>query len=174
MPTSYQPPMRGDSGKRKRTASQAEKTNTAKGASVVRDLLAKKGSTIYSIEPGAALAEAITELRDKGIGALLVSAPDGGLAGIVSERDIVRKLADVPDALSTLTVADLMTHQVEVCALDEPLLRVLRRMTDGRYRHMPVMADDKLVGMVSIGDVVHYRLRELENETLQLKQMIVG
>ncbi|MEL6171245.1 MAG: CBS domain-containing protein, partial [Pseudomonadota bacterium] len=117
---------------------------------------------------------AVETLRDKRIGALLVVDSDGLLVGIISERDIVRKLAETPGKTLPQRVSDVMTRKVETCSPDDSLVDVLRRMTNGRFRHMPVMRGDTLVGMVTIGDVINYRLTELEHEALQLKQLIVG
>ncbi|MEL6640197.1 MAG: CBS domain-containing protein [Pseudomonadota bacterium] len=120
------------------------------------------------------LATAVQILRDKRIGALVVVDEGGNLAGILSERDIVRKLADTPGQTLPQTVADNMTAKVVTCAPSDTLIIVLRRMSDGRFRHMPVLENGALKGMITIGDVINYRLNELEHEALQLKQLIVG
>lgn len=100
--------------------------------------------------------------------------PQGALVGILSERDIVRRLADTPGRTLPQRVEELMTPEVETCSPDESLVVVLRRMNDGRFRHMPVMEEGTLIGLISIGDVVNYRLTALEYEALKLKQLIVG
>ncbi|MEM9783597.1 MAG: CBS domain-containing protein [Pseudomonadota bacterium] len=173
MPSSYQPPTRTDDAS-KRTFSQSIETNTATESATVRKLLQGKGSDIFSIRPQETLHRAVEILRDRRIGALVVTDAAGNLQGILSERDIVRKLADTPGRTLPQRVEEVMTERVEVCAPADPLVSVLRRMTKGRFRHMPVVEGETLVGMVTIGDVVNYRLNELEHETLQLKQMIVG
>jgi CBS domain-containing protein len=113
-------------------------------------------------------------LRDKRIGALLVTDANGHVQGILSERDIVRKLAETPGQTLPQKVEENMTRDLKVCALDDTLIDVLRRMRDGGFRHMPVVEDEDLCGILTIGDVVNYRLKELEQEALQLKQLIVG
>lgn len=172
MPTSYQAPMRGD--KKEKTKSQTETTNVTKDTATVRRLLEGKGGAVISIRPDDSIASAVTLLRDNKIGALVVDDGNGALQGILSERDIVRKLAETPGQTLPQKVEENMTRDVITCELDETLVEVLRRMTKGRFRHMPVVSGTKVCGMVTIGDVVTYRLQELEHEALQLKQMIVG
>jgi len=167
--------MRRDDAPGRKTQSQSVSTNISRDGATVQKLLAGKGAAdIISIRPDDTLATAVGLLRDKRIGALVVTGADGTLAGILSERDIVRKLAETPGQTLPQTVGDNMTCAVETCAPNDLLVDVLRRMTGGRFRHMPVVDQGKLCGMVTIGDVVHYRLNELEHETLQLKQIIVG
>ncbi len=137
-------------------------------------MISKKGGTTYTISSSDTLSTAVTVLRDRRIGALLVTGIDGTLEGILSERDIVRKLAETPGQTLPQTVGENMTTKVETCAPDDPLVKVLRRMNEGRFRHMPVVSNGTLSGMLTIGDVVNYRLNALEYEALQLKQMIVG
>ncbi len=173
MPTSYQAPKREDKEKSS-TFSQTADSNVNTGIATVSRLLDGKGSDVYAIRPAETLRTAVTVLRDKRIGALVVTDETGGLVGILSERDIVRKLADMPGQTLPQKVGDVMTEKVETCTMDEPLVSVLRRMTDGRFRHMPVVEDARLLGILTIGDVINFRLKELEYEALQLKQLIVG
>lgn len=173
MPESYRPPLRKDD-KTERTASQSVSTNTSITAAHVKDLLDQKDKTVHSIRPQQTLREAVVLLRDHRIGALVVTDANGGLVGILSERDIVRKLADAPGQTLPQKVEDIMTRSVETCTAADPLVTVLQRMTKGRFRHMPVMDGETLTGLITIGDVVHYRLTELELEALQIKQLIVG
>lgn len=175
MPASYQAPTRGDAeSKDAKTVSQSASSNLAKDNATVSNLLEGKGEAVFSVSPDDTLQVAVGVLRDKGIGALVVTDASGALQGILSERDIVRKLAETPGQTLPQKVADNMTRAVETCSPSDPLMSVLRRMTEGRFRHMPVTDNGKLRGMVTIGDVVNYRLKELEHEALQLKQMIVG
>lgn len=174
MPASYQAPTRGDAEPKEKTVSQSVSTNLSKDNATVRLLLQNKGEATYAVSPGDTLADAVKVLKEKGIGALVVTDDAGTLQGILSERDIVRKLAETPGQTLPQKVEENMTRAVETCTPDESLVSVLRRMTEGRFRHMPVLDDGKLRGMVTIGDVVNYRLKELEHEALQLKQMIVG
>ena len=173
MPTSYQSPMRGDANTEK-TVSQSSDSNVAKDTATVGKLLEGKSGDVISIRPQDTISAAVALLRDKRIGALVVTNADGALQGILSERDIVRKLAETPGQTLPQKVEDNMTRDVMTCAPDETLVTVLRRMNEGRFRHLPVVDDGRLCGMVTIGDVVSYRLNELEYEALQLKQMIVG
>lgn len=174
MPASYQPPLSGTSSKTERTMSQTTQTNLSKDTTTVSQLLEGKGPDVYSVRPDDTIAHAVGVLRDRRIGALVVTDEGGALCGILSERDIVRKLAETPGQTLPQTVDENMTRNVETCTPDDTLVDVLVRMAEGRFRHMPVVENERLCGMVTIGDVVHYRLRELEYEALQLKQMIVG
>lgn len=173
MPESYRAPIRKDS-QSDRTYSQSSASNLSADNATVEKILAQKGGEIFSISPGETLGRAVEILRDRRIGALLVTNEAGDLVGILSERDIVRKLADTPGQTLPQQVQDVMTKDVQTCTRDETLISVLKRMTAGRFRHVPVVEAGKLIGMVTIGDVINFRLTELEHETLQLKQLIVG
>lgn len=172
-PTSYAGPRRKDK-KADRTYSQTVRSNTSSNTSTVADLIEKKGTTVFSVRKEDEITKAIETLNEKRIGAVLVLSDAGKLEGILSERDIVRKMLEIPGRVRMQTVETLMTKKVQTCSPDEALMTVLRRMTDGRFRHMPVMDGDTLKGVLTIGDVVHYRLEELEHEAVQLKQMVVG
>jgi len=174
MPASYQAPTKGDAAQKDRTTSQSTSSNLAKENASVEHLLAQKGNAVFSVHPDDTLSIAVGALAEKRIGALVVTDENGALVGILSERDIVRKLSETPGQTLPQKVSDNMTAAVEACSPQDTLISVLRRMTEGRFRHMPVVADGKLCGMVTIGDVVNFRLKELEHEALQLKQMIVG
>ena len=173
MVTSYQAPKRQDQAKQS-SQSQSASSNTQSGMATVAEVLKGKGNDVYTINPDDTLHQAVELLRDKRIGAVLATDEAGALCGVLSERDIVRKLADTPGQTLPQLVRDVMTQKVETCSPDEALITVLKRMTAGRFRHMPVTDAGKLVGMVTIGDVVNFRLTELEHEALQLKQLIVG
>lgn len=173
MPKSYRPPLKADDNP-ERTSSQTLSTNMLAAKQTVRDVLAGKTGDVISIRPQETLGHAVEILRDKGIGALMVTDQAGALVGILSERDIVRKLADAPGKTLPHKVEEVMTSDVQTCRPDETLVVVLRRLTDGRFRHMPVVDDSGLLGMITVGDVVSYRLVALEHEALQLKQLIVG
>lgn len=171
MPTSYQAPMRGDKAK---PATKSQKVDLQDQNAQVGKLLDGKGRQIFSIRPDDTLRHAVEELRDRHVGALVVTDASGALVGILSERDIVRKLAETPGQTLPQQVADVMTAKVETCGPADDLVSVLKRMSAGKFRHMPVLDDGKVVAMVTIGDVVNYRLTQLEREALQLKQLIVG
>lgn len=173
MPSSYQPPMRKDTAS-ERTHSQTMGSNLNTQSATIGHVLASKGHEVITIRPQETLGTAVEILRDKRIGALLVTDSAGVLQGILSERDIVRKLADAPGRTLPHSVSDVMTAQVETGASQDSAVSALQRMTDGRFRHLPVVDDGVLQGMVTIGDVVQFRLTELEHEALQLKQLIVG
>lgn len=173
MPSSYQAPNRKSEEKTK-TLSQTTSTNTAANSATVQSVLDQKGKDVFSIRPQDTLGQTVNVLKERRIGALLVTDANGTLLGILSERDIVRKLADTPGQTLPQKVEDIMTTQVQTCTPEDTLVDVLRRMSEGRFRHMPVKDDTGLVGMVTIGDVVNFRLTVLEHEALQLKQLIVG
>ncbi|MDO6584122.1 CBS domain-containing protein [Salipiger sp. 1_MG-2023] len=173
MPMSYQPHIKADDESDK-TVSQSLSSNVKVAEATVHHVLEQKGAEVVSTGPDNTIGEVVKVLRDRKIGAILVLDDSGAIVGILSERDIVRRLADTPGQTLPQTVKELMTKAVETCTPAEPLVRVLRRMTDGRFRHMPVMDHGELVGMISVGDVVNYRVTALEYEALQLKQLIVG
>lgn len=173
MPASYQAPMRKDQAK-STSQSQDQSSNLKAENATVGKIIEGRDRGIIAIRPGETLGRAVEVLRDERIGAVVVTDSTGALCGILSERDIVRKLADTPGHTLPQLVEDVMTRNVETCGPDDALISVLKRMTAGRFRHMPVLADTGLVGMITIGDVVNFRLTELEHEALQLKQLIVG
>lgn len=172
-PQSYQAPKRGDASDAT-TKSQSVDSNIARGHATVGQLLEGKGSDIFSVRSVDTIADVVKILRDKRIGAVMVTDQNGAVEGILSERDIVRRMADTPGQTLPQSVSELMTANVQSCAPSDLLLDVLKRMSEGRFRHMPVVEDERLCGMITIGDVVNHRLKELEYEALKMKQMIVG
>jgi CBS domain-containing protein len=137
-------------------------------------LKSKADETIVTIHPGATVTEAAQLLSTRRIGAVVVS-PDGKrVTGIVSERDIVRELGKRGTASLTEKVEELMTKKIVSCHRDETADQVLQKMTEGRFRHLPVMEGDEMVGLISIGDVVKARLSELAMEKDALEGMIKG
>ena len=138
----------------------------------VSGILAAKGATVATIAPTATVAEAADELRLRGVGALVVSADCRRIDGIVSERDLVRRLAERGAHMLDEPVATLMTTEVRTCAPDDHVEELMRRMTDHRMRHRPVLVDGVLAGIVSIGDVVKWRVTELEDEARHLQNYI--
>jgi len=154
--------------------SKSQTVSLAHSIPTVADVLASKDAEVFSIAPDQTLRAAVELLRDKRIGALVVTDASGQLCGILSERDIVRKLAETPGQTLPQLVESVMTEKVQTCQGQDSLVSVLQRMTAGRYRHMPVVEGTTLLGMVTIGDVVNFRLNQLEQEALQLKQLIVG
>lgn len=172
-PSSYQAPTRGDKTDTS-THSQSVESNLSQSHSTVAKLLEGKGDAIFSIRPTDTIREVVRILKEKRIGALVVTDQNGAAQGILSERDIVRRMAETPGQTLPQTVDELMTRDVQTCQPNDLLMDVLKRMTEGRFRHMPVVSEGRLCGMITIGDVVHFRLKELEYEALRMKQMIVG
>ena len=141
---------------------------------VTQILKLKGSSTVETISPESSVASAAATLSEKRFGALVVSATGTDIAGIISERDIVRALAREAGGCLTMPVSKLMTEQVETCAPAERADSVLARMTEGRFRHMPVIADGEMVGLLSIGDVVKVRMTEIEQENAAMVGMLSG
>ncbi len=173
MPTSYQAPMVGDKAKQS-SSSQSVASAAQVQSGRVQQVLNEKSGDLITVAESDTIAAAVALLKEKRIGALVVTDASGALAGILSERDIVRKLAETPGQTLPQTVGENMTRSVETCTSEDTLFDILRRMSDGRFRHMPVLQGGKPIGMVTIGDVVAYRLREVEQEALFLKQLIAG
>lgn len=140
----------------------------------IENLLQKKGDAVITIALEAKVSEAAEMLAARRIGAVIVAGPDGVPRGILSERDIVRGLGLHGAATLGQPVSALMTENVIFCAPSDSLIDVLTKMTDGRFRHMPVMSDGRMVGLVSIGDVVAARLGELKMERDALEGMVMG
>ena len=134
----------------------------------------KKKADVETVSAETPLADAAKTLGAKRYGALIVTSEDGEIRGILSERDIVRGLGEQGAAILTQPVASVMTEKVEHCAPQEDVNSVMSRMTEGRFRHMPVMEDGRLVGVVSIGDVVKARIMEIENEKQAMETMLAG
>jgi len=143
---------------------------------IVSQILKSKAvDGVLTLGPDASVAEAAAIMSDRRIGAIVVST-DGGatVAGILSERDIVRNLGRDGSGVMIQTVGDMMTRKLVTCALSDTADEVLRCMTEGRFRHMPVIEDGALAGLISIGDVVKTRLSELAMERDALEGMVMG
>ncbi|SFI19690.1 CBS domain-containing protein [Albimonas pacifica] len=141
----------------------------------VARILRQKGSgEIASIAPSKSVADAAAMLSEKRIGALIVSGDGRKVDGILSERDVVRWLGREGAGCLSRVVADVMTAKVMTCTPSDDVQEIMQRMTEGRFRHMPVLEEGKLVGVISIGDVVKYRMGQLEHETEALADMIKG
>lgn len=139
----------------------------------VSDILKAKGSAVISAAPGSTVAEAAALLTDKRIGAVVIL--DGErLAGILSERDIVRTLAKEGPGCLNGPASRLMTAKVVTCTPAHSIAEVMEIMTNSRIRHLPVMEGERLAGMVSIGDVVKWRLEEAQEEVRQLSAYVAG
>lgn len=142
----------------------------------VKTILAAKnrnlGGDLIDIEPAADLAAAAKLLAAHRIGAVVIRGAGGRLAGILSERDIVRALAEHGAGALALPVAKVMTREVETCGEDDSVAAIMERMTAGKFRHLPVTSDGRLVGLISIGDVVKERVGEIEQETEAMRDYI--
>lgn len=141
---------------------------------LISDVLSHKGSDVATVPPETALADLVEVLATRKIGAVVVTDPDGAVIGIVSERDVVHRLHPLGTELVSATVADLMSSQVHTCARGDAVDAVLAVMTTSRCRHLPVVEDGQLVGLVSIGDLVKVRIDELQVERDHLEAYISG
>jgi CBS domain-containing protein len=135
-------------------------------------ILAGKGREVVTIEPNANLAAAVALLAAKRIGALVVLGADNRIAGILSERDIVRVLAERGAHALDEPVSQVMTRKVITCNENETVPTIMERMTAGKFRHMPVVEQGRLVGVISIGDVVKHRLDDMEHESAAMREYI--
>jgi len=140
----------------------------------VSDILAQKGGLVFTVSPGTTVAQAAQHLSTRRIGSVLVMDGTNTIAGIVSERDLVRAMARHGGDALDLEVRQVMTREVVTCHPDDPIERVMGLMTDGRFRHLPVEDRGELIGLISIGDVVKARLEETQHETEALKAYIVA
>ena len=141
----------------------------------VRQILKSKAQgAVLSIKPDAMVHEAAKLLSEKRIGALIVSKDGKSLDGMLSERDIVRELGARGVGIMDERVSELMTAKVITAAPGDTTVQVLEKMTKGRFRHLPVVEDGQMIGVVSIGDAVKHRIEEIEAENTALTDMIVG
>jgi CBS domain-containing protein len=138
----------------------------------VTSILSTKGRDVATIPPTATVDEAVRILADRKIGALVVTGAGGRIIGIVSERDVVRALARRGSEALKLPLNDVMTRKVVACGTMDSIASLMELMTSGKFRHLPVVEDDTLAGIVSIGDVVKSRLAELEYEQTALRDYI--
>jgi CBS domain-containing protein len=138
----------------------------------VKAILSVKGTEVLTIDPTTNLAAAAKLLAERKIGALVVTGPDQRVVGIVSERDIVQELAAHGPAALDLALTEVMTRKVTTCSASDTISSVMERMTAGKFRHLPVLEQGRLAGIVSIGDVVKYRLHQMEQEQSALRDYI--
>jgi CBS domain-containing protein len=134
----------------------------------VHDVLRRKGTDVVTVRPEATVRELLDLLAEHRIGALVVSTDGTSVEGIVSERDIVLRLHDRGPEILDARVVEIMTADVSTCRPDELLENLMALMTNQRFRHVPVVAEGALVGIISIGDVVKHRMDELQAERDQL------
>ncbi len=140
----------------------------------VKDILLKKGREVTTISDAALVADGVRRLRDRGVGALVVTDQSGALAGIISERDVVRVLGERGASALDMSVADVMSTEVTTCVEATTIDSLMSLMTERRIRHVPVMDGATLVGMISIGDVVKWRVDELENDKRDLIEYVTA
>jgi CBS domain-containing protein len=138
----------------------------------VREILSVKGRDVVTIEPNANLAAATKVLAERRIGAVVVTGADGRIVGILSERDIVTVLAARGLSALETKVAEAMTRKVTTCSPVDTIASIMERMTAGKFRHVPVLEQGRLAGIISIGDVVKHRVMEMEHEQAALRDYI--
>jgi CBS domain-containing protein len=151
----------------------ARKSATAlkEATMTVRAILDTKGHNVLSVGPETKLAAVIKLLGERKIGAVLVMS-NGRMEGILSERDIVRMLGERGAAVLDAPVSEVMTRKVVSCREKDTVAAIMEMMTNGKFRHLPVVEDERVVGLISIGDVVKWRVQEYENEQEALQQYI--
>lgn len=138
----------------------------------VAHILAQKGRAVTTVQPHATVRDVVDALATRHIGAVVVADVEGRMHGIVSERDVVRALASRGcDALDD-AVSGIMTKDVVTATEHDAILDVVGRMSRGRFRHMPVVADGRIAGIISTGDAVKYRLEQMEQEQSALREYI--
>ena len=138
----------------------------------VEQLLRDKGREVISVQPHRTLAEAIRTLSEKRIGAVVVMGADGALIGILSERDIIRALGAQGGAALDSAVSSSMTSKVVTCRPQTSVDELMEIMTTGRFRHVPVVENGRVTGIVSIGDVVKHRVAAIEAESQAMRDYI--
>jgi CBS domain-containing protein len=137
----------------------------------VRAVLESKGYNIVTVDPSATVRAAVKLLSERRIGAVLAMA-DGRIAGILSERDIVRVLGERGASILDEKVEAVMTRKVITCRPADTVAAIMEKMTEGKFRHLPVVDDGKVVGLISIGDVVKRRVMDIEHEQEALRDYI--
>lgn len=139
----------------------------------VKAILSRKGHVVFTLEPEMTLAAAANMLAQRHIGAAVVVDANARILGMLSERDIVRALATRGAAALDLGVDQVMTRRVVTCSETDTVGDIMERMTAGKFRHLPVVEEDRLVGIVSIGDIVKHRLEEVVRETEAMRDYIL-
>ncbi|MDB5537616.1 MAG: hypothetical protein JWP26_4286 [Devosia sp.] len=141
---------------------------------LVENILQTKGVLVHTLPETGTLADAVALLNRHNIGAVVITATGGSIIGILSERDIVRRLGADPANTLNLRIADCMVRGVVTGTLVTPIDEVMERMTNFRIRHMPIVDGDTLVGIISIGDVVKFKIEEVEQEANALREYIAS
>ena len=139
---------------------------------IVKSILETKGGDVVTIDPTAKVAAAAKILAERRIGALVVTGPQRRVIGIVSERDVVQVIAHRGAAALDLPLTEIMTRKVATCTSTDTIVSIMEQMTAGKFRHVPVVEQGRLAGIISIGDVVKHRLEEMEREQEALRDYI--
>ena len=145
----------------------------------VKAILSRKGSTVVTLDRSAMLSDAVKILDEHQIGAVVITGAEQQLVGILSERDIVRTIAQNARVFASACrlcdepVEQFMTRKVETCTESSTVYEIMERMTVGKFRHLPVVEHGRLVGIISVGDVVKHRLGEMESESNALREYIL-
>jgi len=140
----------------------------------VAGILRVKGGDIVTVKPDDSLRETVRTLASQNIGAAVVMDEGDRVCGIISERDLVRAIAENGDRALDEAVKSFMTKNVVTCAKEDTVAELMTRMTEGRFRHLPVLENDRLVGIISIGDVVKQRIAEQEQEVEAMRGYIAS
>jgi CBS domain-containing protein len=140
----------------------------------VRQILDEKGREVVTVSPTMSTEEAARHLAEHKIGAVIVTGVSGKISGILSERDIVRAMASKGAGALSAPISSIMTAKVVTCTEEHTVHQVMELMTKGRFRHLPVEDHGKLVGIISIGDVVRRRIEDVEREAEEIKAYIAG
>ncbi len=138
----------------------------------VKTILSRKGTDVVTADPNASLGEAVKILAARRIGAIVVTGADRRIVGILSERDVVRVLAEKGPSALEEPIAETMTRRVTTCSARDTVSELMGRMTEGTFRHLPVLEQGRLAGIISIGDVVKLRVQEMEQESAALRAYI--
>ena len=138
----------------------------------VRDILKDKGGDVISLTAGQPVSAVLSIMAEKKVGAVLVTGSYKAIAGLLTERDMVKAMHRYGESIFGKTVGDLMTTEVVTCSSKDPIAAIMGMMTSQRFRHVPVVDDGELVGVVSIGDVVKSRIEEAEAEAEALRKYI--
>jgi CBS domain-containing protein len=140
----------------------------------VAHILRQKGTTVVTVEPEDSVQTIVDMLARHRIGAVVVVDPAGGIAGIVSERDVVRAMVGDVAGVVSMAAKDIMTAKVRTCSPTDSEAELMQMMTESRIRHLPVVANGRVTGMISIGDVVKLRIESMEVEADQMKTYIAS
>jgi len=138
----------------------------------VKSIISDKGDTVVKVTSSDTVRTTLLRLKTHNFGALVVSDDGEQVSGIISERDLVRAMVDHGAGTLDMVVGELMTQNVQTCSPEDDIEDVMDTMTNGRFRHMPVVVAGRIVGLVSIGDLVKHRMRELVDETKALREYV--